>query len=192
MPQTLLPVQVKIVDPRLREFGGAPRPATGGSAAVDVVALGAYRRKPDGKPDMTSREPIADKIVIAPGEVCFVGLGFAMHIGDPGYAAFLMPRSGMGSALGIVMANTVGLIDSDYQNEVVAALWNRNFPATGEPLRVSLAGDPPLPRGAVEIRAGDRVAQMYLAPVVLPEWREVEEFGRVTERGLGGFGSTGA
>ena len=177
MTPSRIPVEIKVIDPRLvTEFGGLPRPATAGAAAADVVACALLPKTAEGKPDPGSRRPLTEALALAPGETAFVGLGFAMDIGDPNHAAFLIPRSGMGAALGIVMGNLTGLIDSDYHGELVACLWNRN------------------PQGgpAVRIRPGERVAQIYIGPVVRAEWTVVDEFSRATGRGAGGFGSTGS
>ncbi len=167
-------VELKIIDSRLERWG-LPTYATPGSAAVDLVACAVYGKTKDGKPDFAARKPLEAAAPIEPGALLYIGIGFAMDIGTPDYAAFILPRSGMGSALGLVMGNGTGLIDSDYQREVIVALLNR-----------SAAGTPP-----VAINPGDRIAQMLFAPVLRPQWSVVDEFSRVTERGLGGFGSTG-
>lgn len=178
MDANTIPVEIKIIDPRLlSEFGGPPRPATAGAAAADVVACAVFDKKPDGKPDLASRRPMTGPVTLRPGEAVYFGLGFAMDIGDPNYGAFLIPRSGMGSAVGAVMANGIGLLDSDYQNEYMCVLLNRNLGAYEKDVKVN---------------PGDRIAQMYLAPVVRADYRVVGEFTRATARGTGGFGSTGA
>lgn len=146
-------VELKILDKRVgREFA-VPRRATGGSAGFDLCAC------------------IDEHIHIAPGETHLIPTGIAIHIKEPGIAAMLLPRSGLGHKHGIVLGNLVGLIDSDYQGQVLVSLWNRgNEPFALEP--------------------GDRVAQMIFVPVIPVEFEIVEEF-RETGRGAGGFGHTG-
>ena len=110
-------------------------------------------------------------IELAPGEAQLVPTGLAIHIGDPGLCAVILPRSGLGHKQGLVMGNLVGLIDADYQGPLMVSLWNRGrFPIT--------------------ITPGDRVAQLVFLPVARAVFREVDEFER-SERGEGGFGHTG-
>ena len=97
--------------------------------------------------------------------------GIAIHLGDPGYAALVLPRSGLGAKSGIVLGNLVGLIDSDYQGQVFVSVWNRS-------------------KAAFTIQPMDRIAQMIIVPVQQVEWNVVEDF-EVSSRGAGGFGSTG-
>jgi dUTP pyrophosphatase len=175
MDQRRMQIELKLTDPRLAQWG-LPAFATPGSAAVDLLACAVYGKNADNKPDFAARRSIEAPLFLAPEELLYVGVGFAMDIGTPDYAAFLMPRSGLGSALGLVLGNGTGLIDSDYQREVIAACLNRSAPDTAP----------------IAIHPGDRIAQMVIAPVARPEWRVVTEFARVTERGLGGFGSTGS
>jgi len=110
-------------------------------------------------------------LTLAPGQSHLVSSGIAIHVGDPGYAAVILPRSGLGSKNGIVLGNLVGLIDSDYQGPLMVSLWNRSSaPFTVQPL--------------------DRVAQLVVVPVMQVEFEVVEEFA-ASSRGAGGFGSTG-
>lgn len=129
--------------------------ATSGSAGLDITAC------------------IEEPITLKAKQQCLIPLGFAMHIKDPNWAAILIPRSGLGAKKGIVIGNLVGLIDSDYQGEISAMLWNRN--EDGEHI----------------INPGDRIGQMVFVPVSVPDINFVDEFENETERGSGGFGSTG-
>ena len=144
-------VAVKILDPRLS--GNLPAYATGGSAGLDL------------------RAAIDAPLTLEPGQTRMVSTGMAIHIGDPGYAAMILPRSGLGSKSGIVLGNLVGLIDSDYQGPLMCAMWNR--------------GDAPF-----TIQPMDRIAQMIVVPVAQIGFEVVEEF-TASARGEGGFGSTG-
>ena len=149
----LHPVRLRILDPRLgREFP-LPAYATEGSAGVDLRAC------------------LDGPLTLAPGDTALVPSGIAIHIGDPGLAAVLLPRSGLGHKHGIVLGNLLGLIDSDYQGEVLISVWNRG----GEPF---------------EIRPGERIAQMILVPVVQARFEIVESFEQ-SRRGAGGFGHSG-
>ena len=110
-------------------------------------------------------------LTLAPGESQLVSSGIAIHVADPGYAAVVLPRSGLGAKSGIVLGNLVGLIDSDYQGPLMISVWNRGkAPFTLQPL--------------------DRIAQLVVVPVVQVEFDLVEEF-QASSRGAGGFGSTG-
>jgi len=144
-------LDVKILDPRMKEV--LPGYATGGSAGLDLRAA--------------LREPLT----IAPGSTHLVPTGLAIHIGDPAYAAMLLPRSGLGHKHGIVLGNLVGLIDSDYQGELMVSTWNR---------------------GQTEfvLQPMERLAQLVIVPVLQVELNVVESFD-LSERGAGGFGSTG-
>ena len=146
-------VQLRTLDPRLgREFP-LPEYATDGSAGLDLRAC------------------VAGPTTIGPGETRLVATGLAIHIADPGYAAVIVPRSGLGHRHGIVLGNLVGLIDSDYQGEVLISCWNRgNEPYVVEP--------------------GERIAQLVVVPVARARFELVEEFAE-TKRGAGGFGHTG-
>ena len=144
-------LEVKVLDERIR--GMLPRYASAGAAGLDLRAC-------------TEKE-----IVLNPGESQLVSSGISIHIGDPGYAAVILPRSGLASKNGIVLGNLVGLIDSDYQGPLMVSLWNRgNASFTIQPL--------------------DRIAQLVVVPVVQVEFEVVEEFAG-SARGAGGFGSTG-
>ena len=144
-------ISVKILDPRMRDC--LPAHATPGSAGVDL------------------RASIDAPLTIAPGQTVLVPTGLAIHIEDPGYAAMILPRSGLGHKHGIVLGNLVGLIDSDYQGPLMVSAWNRSeTPFVLEPL--------------------DRMAQMVIVPVLHVQFEEVDEF-KATDRGTGGFGSTG-
>lgn len=144
-------IDLRILDPRAAQH--LPRPATPGSAGVDLRAI------------------LDAPCVIAPGETMLVRTGIAVHIADPGFAALILPRSGLGHRKGIVLGNLVGLIDSDYQGELMLSVWNRSTES-------------------FEIEPFERLAQLVVVPVVQPEFRVVEAFD-ATERGEGGFGSTG-
>jgi dUTP pyrophosphatase len=144
-------VDVKILDARMREQ--LPAYATPGSAGLDLRAC------------------IDSPLELQPGDTFLMPTGLAVHVADPGYCALVLPRSGMGFKNGIVLANLVGLIDSDYQGQLMVPLWNRGQKAfTLNPL--------------------ERVAQMIIVPVMQAQFNIVEEFSE-TQRGAGGFGSTG-
>jgi dUTP pyrophosphatase len=144
-------VDVRILDPRLHDR--LPHYATEGSAGLDLRAC------------------IDGPLVLGPGETQLIPTGIAIHLEDAGYAALLLPRSGLGHKHGIVLGNLVGLIDSDYQGPVMVSCWNRGRdPFTVQPL--------------------ERIAQMVIVPVVQARLNIVEEFAAST-RGSGGFGSTG-
>ena len=145
-------LDVKILDTRMREQ--LPQYATPGSAGLDLRAC------------------LDAPLILAPNAWQLVPTGIAIHLKDPGYAAMLLPRSGLGHKHGIVLGNLVGLIDSDYQGQLMVSCWNRSDVAfTIEPM--------------------ERIAQMVIVPVVQARWRVVEEFADATERGAGGYGSTG-
>jgi dUTP pyrophosphatase len=144
-------LEVKILDERMR--GMLPRYATSGAAGLDLRAC------------------LEGPLVLDPGESRLVSSGLAIHVADPGYAAVVLPRSGLGAKNGIVLGNLVGLIDSDYQGPLMISVWNRG-------------------RDAFTIQPLDRIAQLVVVPVVQVELQVVEEF-RASERGAGGFGSTG-
>ncbi|AVO34960.1 dUTP diphosphatase [Ottowia oryzae] len=144
-------LDVRILDERLREQ--MPAYATPGSAGLDLRAC------------------LAAPLTLAPNAWHLVPTGMAIHLGDPGYAALILPRSGLGHKHGIVLGNLVGLIDSDYQGQLMVSAWNRSDTAfTIEPM--------------------ERIAQLVIVPVVQAEFRIVEAFPP-TERGVGGYGSTG-
>ena len=144
-------LEVKILDERIR--GMLPHYATPGAAGLDLRAC------------------VEAPLTLMPGDSQLVSSGIAIHLGDPGYAAVVLPRSGLGAKSGIVLGNLVGLIDSDYQGPVTLSVWNRGTaPFTLQPL--------------------DRIAQLVVVPVVQVEFAVVEEFA-ASARGAGGFGSTG-
>ena len=144
-------IDVKILDPRLRE--NLPRYATTGAAGLDLRAC------------------IDAPLVLGPGETQLIPSGLAIHLEDAGYAALIVPRSGLGHRHGIVLGNLIGLIDSDYQGQVMVSCWNRGAePFTVQPL--------------------ERIAQMVIVPVVQAQLSIVDEFA-ASARGAGGFGSTG-
>ena len=146
-----LPVEIKILNPKMAEQ--LPAYATPGSAGLDLRAC------------------IDTAATIKPGETFLIPTGLAVHLANPGYAAMILPRSGLGHKHGIVLGNLVGLIDSDYQGELKVSVWNRgNAPFTVEPF--------------------ERIAQMVIVPVVQAEFKIVNEFA-TSQRGEGGFGSTG-
>ena len=144
-------LDVRILDERMR--GRLPQYATGGSAGLDLRAC------------------LDAPLRLAPGDAQLIPTGLAIHLSDPGYAAMILPRSGLGTKHGIVLGNLVGLIDSDYQGPLMVSCWNRGHePFTIEPF--------------------ERIAQMIVVPVVQVELNQVESF-EASERGAGGFGSTG-
>ena len=144
-------IELKVLDPRIR--AQLPVYATAGSAGLDLRAC------------------VEATLTIAPGDTHLISTGVAIHIGDPGYAAVILPRSGLGHKHGIVLGNLVGLIDSDYQGPLMVSCWNRSRePFTIEPL--------------------DRIAQLVVVPVAHADFRVVDDFD-VSTRGEGGFGSSG-
>jgi dUTP pyrophosphatase len=144
-------VDVRILDARLRD--SPPRYATAGSAGLDLKAC------------------IPEPLTLRPGDTALVPSGIAIHLGDPGLAALVLPRSGLGHRHGIVLGNLVGLIDSDYQGEIMVSTWNRSRePYTLQPL--------------------ERIAQLVIVPVLQVALNVVEAFAE-SARGAGGFGSTG-
>lgn len=124
-----------------------------------------------GAAGLDLRANVAEDFVLQPGETKLVGTGYAIYLEDPGYAAMLLPRSGLGHKHGIVLGNLVGLIDSDYQGELKVSLWNRS----SEPYSV---------------QAGERIAQLVIVPVVQAEFSVVSDF-KESDRGAGGFGHSG-
>jgi dUTP pyrophosphatase len=144
-------LDLKILDARMRD--ALPQYATAGSAGLDLRAC------------------IDQPVTIAPGETVLIPTGLAIHIGDPGYAAMILPRSGLGHKNGIVLGNLVGLIDSDYQGPLQVSTWNRG-------------------NAAFTIQPMDRIAQLIIVPVAQVKLNVVEDFA-ASDRGAGGFGSTG-
>jgi dUTP pyrophosphatase len=144
-------VALKILDERMREL--LPAYATPGAAGLDLRAC------------------IDAPLTLEPGATALVPTGLAIHIGDPGYAAMILPRSGMGHKNGIVLGNLVGLIDSDYQGQLMVSTWNRG-------------------QTAFTLQPMERLAQMVIVPVMQVGFEVVSDF-EVSDRGAGGFGSTG-
>lgn len=145
-------IDVKILDERLREQ--LPAYATPGSAGLDLRAC------------------LDVPLTLAANAWQLVPTGLAIHLADPGFAAMILPRSGLGHKHGIVLGNLVGLIDSDYQGQLMVSAWNRSdVPFTIEPM--------------------ERIAQMVIVPVVQASFRLVDDFAQASERGAGGYGSTG-
>jgi dUTP pyrophosphatase len=148
------PLKVRILDPRVgREFP-LPTYATAGSAGLDLRAC------------------IDADLLLEAGKAELIPTGLAIHVQDPGLAAVILPRSGLGHKHGIVLGNLVGLIDSDYQGQLMVSCWNRG-------------------REPFTIRPGERIAQLVVVPVVQVELEVVEDFS-TTQRGAGGFGSSGS
>jgi len=144
-------IDVRILDARMSDH--LPKYATPGAAGLDLRAC------------------IDDSMVLNPGETQLIPTGLAIHIADPGYAAMILPRSGLGHKHGIVLGNLVGLIDSDYQGPLMVSCWNRGHTAfTLTPM--------------------ERLAQLIIVPVVQAEFQVVDDFA-ISVRGEGGFGSTG-
>jgi dUTP pyrophosphatase len=145
-------IDVKIIDPRMQ--GQLPAYATAGSAGLDLRAC------------------LDAPLLLAPNAWQLVPTGIAVYLKDPGFAAMLLPRSGLGHKHGIVLGNLVGLIDSDYQGQLMVSCWNRSdVPFTIEPM--------------------ERIAQMIIVPVVQAQFNVVTEFEALSARGEGGYGSTG-
>ncbi|HHM04980.1 MAG TPA: dUTP diphosphatase [Gammaproteobacteria bacterium] len=146
-------IQIKVLDPRLGKDIPLPRHATEGSAGLDLRAC------------------LDRPLTLAPGDTRLIPSGIALHIGDPGLAAVLLPRSGLGHKHGIVLGNLLGLIDSDYQGEVLISCWNRG-------------------RQPFTVEVGERIAQMVFVPVVQARLEVVDSFAS-SARGEGGFGHSG-
>ena len=146
-------LKVRILDPRIGGEFPLPHYATGGSAGLDLRAC------------------LDSPLMLAPGQAELVPTGIAIHLDDPGLAAMLLPRSGLGHKHGIVLGNLVGLIDSDYQGQVMVSCWNRG-------------------QADFTIAPGERIAQMVIVPVVQVEFEVVDGFNE-SRRGAGGFGSSG-
>jgi dUTP pyrophosphatase len=144
-------IDVKILDARLQD--ALPAYATTGSAGLDLRAC------------------LDAPLTLEPGQTQMINTGMAIHIADPGYAALVLPRSGLGSKSGIVLGNLVGLIDSDYQGPLMCAMWNRGG-------------------AAFTLNPMDRIAQLVVVPVMQVQFNVVTDF-TASARGTGGFGSTG-
>ena len=147
-------LQAKIIDPRLGQEWPLPHYATDGSAGLDLRAL------------------LNEPLILEPGQTHLIPTGLAIHIADPALAAMILPRSGLGHKHGIVLGNLVGLIDSDYQGQLMVSCWNRS-------------------EQAFTIEPGERIAQLVLVPVLQANLEIVEEFDN-SARGAGGFGHTGS
>ena len=145
------PIDVKILDPRMRDQ--LPTYATRGSAGLDLRAC------------------LDEALTIEPGATHLVPTGLAIHVANPGYAAVILPRSGLGHKHGIVLGNLVGLIDSDYQGPLMVSAWNRS-------------------QVAYTLQPMERLAQLVVLPIVQVQFNVVDEFEQ-SNRGTGGFGSTG-
>ena len=148
-----LNVQFKILDENLGKDISLPKFQTEGSAAIDL------------------RTNIKSSIILKPNESHLFTTGFSIHIKNPSYAALIMPRSGLGHKHGIVLGNLIGLIDSDYQGEIMVSLWNRSLES-------------------FKVKPGDRIAQMMFLEIASPNFKIVSEFSQ-SERGDRGFGSSG-
>ena len=145
-------IDIQLLDQRM--VAQLPAYATPGSAGLDLRAC------------------LESPLVLQPGQTALIPTGLSIHIADPGLAAMLLPRSGLGHKHGIVLGNLVGLIDSDYQGQLMVSAWNRSdVPYTLQPM--------------------ERLAQLVIVPVVQASFTLVDEFGASSERGVGGYGSTG-
>ena len=149
-------VQVKILNNKIGRDDNYPLPtrATDGSAGIDLRAC------------------IDAPLLIKAGESVLVGTGLAIYISDPDYVGLIMPRSGLGHKHGIVLGNLTGVIDADYQGELMISIWNRS-------------------QNDYTIQPGERLAQYLIVPVMRPEFVLVDDFSQISVRGTGGFGSTG-
>ena len=149
-------VQVKLLNPKIGSNPNFPLPtrATDGSAGIDLRAC------------------IDEPVVIKAGETKLIGTGMAIYIKDPNFAGIILPRSGLGHKHGIVLGNLVGLIDADYQGELMVSVWNRS-------------------ETDFTLNPAERMAQYMVVPVVRPSFEIVDEFSDDSERGAGGFGSSG-
>jgi dUTP pyrophosphatase len=147
-------IKLRILDPRIGTSFPLPQYATPGSAGMDLRAC------------------VDAALTLAPGEAQLIPTGISIFVEDPGLAAILLPRSGLGHKNGIVLGNLVGLIDSDYQGPLMVSCWNRG-------------------NQAFTVNPGDRIAQLVIVPVIQAEFQLVEDF-TTTARGAGGFGSSGS
>lgn len=156
MDKLIQKIQIKILDPRIGAVFPLPQYATVGSAGLDLLAC---------------IDEKIESLTVNPAETVLIPTGIAVYIADPKFAAMILPRSGLGHKHGIVLGNLVGLLDSDYQGQVMISCWNRS-------------------NKAFTIKAGERIAQMIIVPVAHADFEIVDEFV-VTDRGEGGFGHTG-
>ena len=146
-------LQAKILDPRIGDQFPLPQYATPGSAGLDLRAM------------------LQQDLLLEPGQTVLIPTGLSIYIADPGLAALILPRSGLGHKHGIVLGNLVGLIDSDYQGQLMVSVWNRG-------------------NDSFTMQPGERIAQLVILPVVQASFQLVDEFNQ-SERGEGGFGSSG-
>jgi dUTP pyrophosphatase len=153
MSRPVVDIELKILDPRLGDSIALPEAATAGSAGMDL------------------RAALEQPLTLQPGESALVPSGIAIHIGDPGWCAVIVPRSGLGHKHGLVLGNLVGVIDADYQGPLMISCWNRGH-------------------APYTIEVGDRIAQLLLLPVAQARMNIVSAFAP-SQRGDGGFGSTG-
>lgn len=152
-----LRVEVRLLDPRLATWG-LPHRGSAEAAGLDLFAC------------------LGQPLTIAPGTpAVLIGTGLAIHIADPGWCGIVAPRSGLGHR-GLVLGNTIGVIDADYTGEILVSAWNRNSPSSDT---------------AITIRPGDRIAQLLFVPVAHPHFAVVDSFSQASARGEGGFGSSG-
>ena len=147
------PIKLKILDPRIGKEFPLPEYATAGSAGLDLRAC------------------LDKPLLAAPGQTYLISTGISIHIQDPGLAAMILPRSGLGHKHGVVLGNLLGLIDSDYQGPLMVSCWNRS-------------------RTPFEIQPGERLAQLVFVPVVQAKFEVVDSF-ETSDRGEGGFGHSG-
>lgn len=149
--------QIKILNPKIGAYPDFPLPiqATQGSAGIDLRAC------------------IDEPLLIRAGETRLVGTGLAIYLADPNYVGLIMPRSGLGHKHGIVLGNLTGVIDADYQGELMVSIWNRS-------------------QTDYVLQPAERMAQYLVVPIVRPEFELVTAFSQDSERGAGGFGSTGS
>ena len=146
-------LQARILDPRLGRDFPLPEYATPGSAGLDLRAM------------------LQEELILEPGQTVLIPTGLAIHVADPGLAALILPRSGLGHKHGIVLGNLVGLIDSDYQGQIFVSVWNRG-------------------QASFTLQPMERIAQLVIVPVLQVKFNIVDEFEE-SRRGAGGFGSTG-
>lgn len=153
---TTLNVQVKVLNPKIGQHPDFPLPtqASLGSAGIDLRAC------------------IDSPLTIKAGETVLIGTGLAIYIADPNFVGLIMPRSGLGHKHGIVLGNLTGVIDADYQGELMVSIWNRS-------------------QTDYTLQPAERMAQYLVVPITRPEFTLVHEFSDISVRGAGGFGSTG-
>lgn len=167
-----IPVEIKVLDDDLEVRFGLPTYGTEGSAAIDLMA--------------------AEDATVKPGQTILIPTGIAIHIKDTNYCAMILPRSGLGHKQGLVLGNGTGLIDSDYQGQLFVSAFNRNPVVLMQRFQSATRKDEVVEnnRNAVNIRRGDRIAQLIFVPVAHAVFERVEDFDE-SKRGIMGFGSTG-